>query len=52
MLSLYNKNPAGTSLVYRARKETGRQDFVRSEFIAMLHDVGGPCGSYESRAGL
>ena len=30
----------------------GRRDFVRPEFIAMLNDAGGPCWSYESRAGL
>ena len=44
MLSL---NPGGTSSV-----ALGRRDFVRLEFIAMLNDAGGPCWSYESRAGL
>ena len=38
------QNPSGTS--------SGRRDFVRPEFIAMLNDAGGPRWSYESRAGL
>ena len=41
------KNPSGTS-----SGALGRRDFVRPEFIAMLNDAGGPCWSYESRAGL
>ena len=39
--------PSGTS-----SGALGRRDFVRPEFIAMLNDAGGPCWSYESRAGL
>ena len=41
---------SGTS--NRAVPYLGRRDFVRPEFIAMLNDAGGPCWSYESRAGL
>ena len=43
----FYKNPSGTS-----SGALGRRDFVRPEFIAMLNDAGGPCWSYESRAGL
>ena len=43
----FTKKPSGAS-----SGALGRRDFVRPEFIAMLNDAGGPCWSYESRAGL